>query len=127
MPKTRAIISSESRRLAKETAKAHQESVTDQNRIEPSWLPQVAATLYVEHSEVTDIEAVRERGEGHRQKKRVGAGAHASGRHPGRDSAGGADKRQHPLNHGHDERQNQCKMTDFRYHGISPLTEKFVD
>ena len=45
MPKTRAIISSESRRLAKETAKAHQESVTDQNRIEPSWLPQVAATL----------------------------------------------------------------------------------
>ena len=87
----------------------------------------IGVVRHVEHSEVTDIEAVRERGEGHRQKKRVGAGAHASGRHPGRDSAGGADKRQHPLNHGHDERQNQCKMTDFRYHGISPLTEKFVN
>ena len=44
-PVTRAVISAGSFLAEKATAADHQPSVTTQKRIEPSWLPQVAATL----------------------------------------------------------------------------------
>ena len=42
---TRAIVSSGRRRPSTATMPPHHESVSAQNRIEPSWLPQAAATL----------------------------------------------------------------------------------
>jgi len=44
-PVTRATISAGRRRAQKATAAPHHPSVTVQKRIEPSWEPQVAATL----------------------------------------------------------------------------------
>ena len=44
-PSTRATVSCGSLRLVKATKNPHQVSIKAQNKIEPSWLPQEAATL----------------------------------------------------------------------------------
>ncbi len=130
-PMTRAIISSGRCFENCATANVHHASIRTHSSIEPSWEPQLAATLYctgnwelefvatlsTEKSLLTNDQheaQVRQRDE-----ERLATRGGARHSHPDTVATGCTGDRQRRLDHCDQQRQDQCEVTNLRNHVLS--------
>ena len=81
----------------------------------------VGVVRHVEDGEVRQVERVGKAANGHRAEERVGGSGGTGDRHQRAVALGSADKREHALDDAQRKAQDQCEVTDFRNHLISPV------
>ena len=80
----------------------------------------VGVVRHVQDREVRQVERIGKRADGDGAEEGVGSGGRTGDGHQRAVALRGADERQHALNDAQRKAQDQCKVTDFRYHLCSP-------